>query len=102
MPRSTPAIRQVNIASGAIVDENTLVRAVREGWIAGAGLDVFEREPLPDDSPLWAMDNVLISPHVAGFTPRYDERATAIFVENLGRYLAGEPLLNLVDKARGY
>lgn len=97
-----PSAYLVNIARGAIVDEKTLVRAVREGWIAGAGLDVFEREPLPDDSPLWAMDNVLISPHVAGFTPRYDERATAIFVENLGRYLAGEPLLNLVDKARGY
>ena len=92
----------VNIARGAIVDEQALVRALREGWIAGAGLDVFEREPLPDDSPLWAMDNVLISPHVAGFTPRYDERATALFVENLGRYLSGEPLLNLVDKTRGY
>jgi phosphoglycerate dehydrogenase-like enzyme len=97
-----PSAYLVNIARGAIVDEQALVRAVREGWIAGAGLDVFEREPLPDESPLWAMDNVLISPHVAGFTPRYDERATALFVENLGRYLSGEPLLNLVDKARGY
>ena len=97
-----PSAYLVNIARGAIVDEQALVRAVREGWIAGAGLDVFEREPLPDDSPLWAMDNVLISPHVAGFTPRYDERATALFVENLGRYLSGEPMLNLIDKARGY
>ena len=92
----------VNIARGAIVDEAALVRALSEGWIAGAGLDVFEQEPLPDESPLWAMDNALISPHVAGFTPRYDERATAVFVQNLDRYLSGKPLLNLVDKARGY
>ena len=97
-----PSAYLVNIARGAVVDEAALVRALREGWIAGAGLDVFEREPLPDESPLWAMDNVLISPHVAGFTPRYDERAVALFVENLGRYLSGKPLLNLVDKARGY
>lgn len=92
----------VNIARGPIVDEQALIQALGEGWIAGAGLDVFEREPLPDDSPLWTMENVLISPHVAGFSPRYDERACAVFVENLGRYLSGEPLLNLVDKAIGY
>ena len=97
-----PSAYLVNIARGPILDEQALVRALREGWIAGAGLDVFEREPLPDDSPLWALDNALISPHVAGFTPRYDERAAALFVENLGRYLSGEPLLNLVDRAQGY
>jgi phosphoglycerate dehydrogenase-like enzyme len=97
-----PTAYLVNIARGAIVDEAALVRALREGWIAGAGLDVFEQEPLPADSPLWEMDNVLISPHVAGFTPHYDERAVALFAQNLGRYLDGEPLLNLVDKARGY
>ena len=97
-----PSAYLVNIARGAIVDEAALVRALRKGWIAGAGLDVFEREPLPDDSPLWSMDNVLISPHVAGFTPRYDERAAALFAENLERYLSGKPLLNLVDKNRGY
>lgn len=92
----------VNIARGPIVDERALIQALREGWIAGAGLDVFEEEPLPPDSSLWDMENVLISPHVAGFTPRYDERAVALFAENLSRYLAGAPLLNLVDKARGY
>jgi phosphoglycerate dehydrogenase-like enzyme len=97
-----PSAYLVNIARGAIVDEAALVRALGEGWIAGAGLDVFEREPLPDDNPLWSMDNVLISPHVAGFTPRYDERAAALFAENLERYLSGKPLLNLVDKTRGY
>ena len=92
----------VNIARGPIVDEAALAQAVEQGWIAGAGLDVFEQEPLPADSPLWALENVLISPHVAGFTPRYDERAKALFAENLGRYLSGEPLLNLVDKTQGY
>jgi phosphoglycerate dehydrogenase-like enzyme len=97
-----PSAYLVNIARGPIVDEEALIRALQEGWIAGAGLDVFEREPLPDDSPLWAMENALLSPHVAGFTPRYDERATAVFSDNLGRYLSGKPLLNLVDKARGY
>ena len=97
-----PSAYLVNIARGAVVDEPELVRALREGRIAGAGLDVFEQEPLPDKSPLWSIDNALISPHVAGFTPRYDERAAALFVENMGRYLAGKPLLNLVDKTRGY
>jgi len=97
-----PSAYLVNIARGPIVDEQALIKALDEGWIAGAGLDVFEREPLPDDSPLWTMENALISPHVAGFTPRYNERAAAVFGENLGRYLSGRPLLNLVDKARGY
>jgi len=97
-----PSAYLVNIARGAIVDEAALVRALREGWIGGAGLDVFEQEPLPADSPLWALENALLSPHVAGFTPHYDRRAAALFAENLRRYLAGEPLLNLVDRARGY
>jgi phosphoglycerate dehydrogenase-like enzyme len=63
---------------------------------------VFEQEPLPPDNPLWEMENVLISPHVAGFTPRYDERAVALFAGNMDRFLAGQPLLNQVDKRRGY
>jgi phosphoglycerate dehydrogenase-like enzyme len=97
-----PTAYLINIARGAIVDEAALVRALREGWIAGAGLDVFEKEPLPAESPLWNLENVLMSPHVAGDTPCYDERAVALFAENLARYLAGQPLLNLVDKAKGY
>jgi len=92
----------VNIARGAIVDEAALVHALRERWIAGAGLDVFEQEPLSADSPLWDLESVLISPHVAGFTPHYDQRAAALFVGNLGRYLSGEPLLNRVNKTQGY
>ena len=97
-----PTAYLVNIARGAIVDEAALVHALREGWIAGAGLDVFEQEPLPADSPLWDLESVLISPHVAGFTPHYDQRAAALFVGNLGRYLSGEPLLNRVNKTQGY
>jgi phosphoglycerate dehydrogenase-like enzyme len=92
----------VNIARGDVVDQDALVRALREGWIGGAGLDVFDPEPLPADSPLWGFDNVIISPHVAGFTPRYDDYATDLFAENLRRYLAGEPLLNQVDRRRAY
>jgi len=91
-----------NLARGGLVDETALVEALRQGEIAGAGLDVFEEEPLPADSPLWQMENVIISPHVSGFTPKYDERASDLFAENLRRYLAGEPLLNLVDRERGY
>ncbi len=97
-----PTAYLVNIARGPIVDEAALIQALQEGWIAGAGLDVFEQEPLPNDSPLWDLDNALLSPHVAGFTPCYDERATTLFAENLARYVAGEPLLNRVDKTRGY
>ena len=92
----------VNIARGAIVDEAALVHALEEGWIAGAGLDVFEEEPLPDSSPLWDMENALLSPHVAGFSPHYDERAVDLFARNLARYLAGEPLLNFVDREHRY
>lgn len=97
-----PSAYLVNIARGPIVDEAALIRALRDKWIAGAGLDVFEEEPLPPSSPLWELESALISPHVAGFTPRYDERATALFTRNLDRYVTGEPLLNLVNKARGY
>jgi phosphoglycerate dehydrogenase-like enzyme len=97
-----PTAYLVNIARGKVVDEAALVRALREGWIAGAGLDVFETEPLPPDNPLWDMPNVLLTPHVAGAHERYHERATALFAENLRRYMAGQPLINMVDRARGY
>lgn len=97
-----PSAFLVNIARGGVVDEPALIRALQEGWIAGAGLDVFAQEPLPDDSPLWGMDNVILSPHIAGSTPRYFDRAVDVFAENLRRYLAGEPLINRVDRATGY
>ena len=97
-----PTAFLVNVARGAIVNEADLVRGLKKGWLAGAGLDVYEEEPLPDSSPLWELDNVIMTPHVSGFTPQYDERATDIFAENLRRYLAGEPLLNLVNRSEGY
>ena len=97
-----PTAYLVNIARGGVIDEEALVRALQEGWIAGAGLDVYSREPLPADSPLWRLDNVILSPHVSGFTLNYDEWATDLFAENLRRYLNGEPLFNVVDRERGY
>ena len=92
----------VNVARGGVVDEAALVRALREGWIAGAGLDVFEHEPLSSDSPLWEMTNVIITGHYAGVTPAYDDRAFEVFLDNLRRYRAGQPLRNVVDKRVGY
>jgi D-2-hydroxyacid dehydrogenase (NADP+) len=92
----------INICRGAVVDEAALTRALREGWIAGAGLDVFEREPLPPESELWGMDNVYISAHITGGTARYFERAVPIFCDNLRRYLEGCPLVNAIDPERGY
>lgn len=92
----------VNIGRGATVDEAALVTALQKGWIAGAGLDVTEVEPLPADSPLWAMPNVIITAHYSGATPEYNRRAMAIFLENLRRYVNGEELKNVVDKKLGY
>jgi len=97
-----PTAVLVNIARGAVVVERDLIRALRDGWIAGAALDVFEQEPLPAESPLWDMENVVLTPHISGGTEIYNQRAVAIFCENLRRYLAGEPLQNVVDPARGY
>jgi phosphoglycerate dehydrogenase-like enzyme len=86
----------LNVARGELIDERALVTALKEGWIAGAGLDAFAVEPLPRGSQLWHMENVIVSPHVSGLTGKYDERATALFAENLKRYLDGLPLLNVV------
>jgi phosphoglycerate dehydrogenase-like enzyme len=97
-----PSAYLINIGRGGTVDEQALVRALRAGWIAGAGLDVFAEEPLPPESPLWDMENVIVTAHYAGMTPRYNERAMAIFLDNLRRFRAGAPLRNLVDKRAGY
>ncbi len=91
-----PSAYLVNIARGGVVDENALIAALQNGELAGAALDVFEQEPLPADSPLWNMDNVILSPHVAGFTSRYYECILDLFGQNLRRYLSGAPLLNQV------
>ncbi len=106
-PPRLRAMRQtawlINVARGAIVQEDALLQALREGWIAGAALDVFAQEPLPPDSPLWTAPNVLITPHNSGVQyPDFADETLAQFVENLGRYLRGEPLRNQVDKTAGY
>jgi phosphoglycerate dehydrogenase-like enzyme len=97
-----PTACLINIARGRILDEEALIRALKEGRIAGAGLDVFATEPLPPDSPLWDLNNVIITPHCAGLREDYDLLATRLFCKNLKRYLSGKALLNLVDKVRGY
>ncbi|ADL08514.1 D-2-hydroxyacid dehydrogenase [Thermosediminibacter oceani] len=97
-----PTAYFINIARGAVVDESALIKALKEGWIAGAALDVFEEEPLPPESPLWGMPNVIITPHIAGSSDRYMERAMKVVNENLERYLKNERLINVVDLDRGY
>jgi phosphoglycerate dehydrogenase-like enzyme len=97
-----PSAYFVNIGRGGTVDEAALVEALQNGDIAGAGLDVFEEEPLSEDSPLWTLENVLITAHYAGSTPQYAERFMDIFLDNLQRHKSGAPLLNEVDKALGY
>jgi phosphoglycerate dehydrogenase-like enzyme len=92
----------VNIGRGGTIDEPALIDALQEGRLGGAGLDVFAHEPLPPASPLWTLENVIITSHYAGATPHYHERAMAIFLDNLRRYVAGEPLRNVVDKTLGY
>jgi len=92
----------VNIARGDVVDQDALVSALRAGTIAGAGLDVATPEPLPPESPLWELPNVILTPHVSGYLRGYFPGALAIFADNLGRYLAGTPLRNVVDKKLGY
>jgi len=92
----------INVARGSVVDEKALISALAAGKIAGAALDVFEEEPLSATSPLWQMENVIISPHIAGNSSRYHEKAAALFAENLQRYIEKRPLLNRLERKRGY
>lgn len=92
----------INIGRGAIVDLADLTAALQSGLIAGAGLDVFETEPLPAEHPLWHMENVIITPHVAGTSPRIAERHLATLLKNVRRFAANEPLLNVVDKRKWF
>lgn len=92
----------MNLSRGGIVDEQALVDALRRGAIRGAALDVFRIEPLPADSPLREFDNVLITPHAGSISPRFWERQTDLMVENIGHYLSGGRMRNVVDKDRGY
>ena len=97
-----PGALLIDVSRGGVVDQEALIDALEKGQLAGAALDVFAEEPLPADSPLWEMPKVVISPHVAGLSPHYVERAFTLFKENLRRYIAGEELLNKIDLERGY
>ena len=92
----------INVARGPIVDEAAMIAALQSGHLAGAGLDVTEIEPLPPDSPLWALPNVIITPHVGAQAARRVDDTTDLICENLRRYFAGKKLLNVVDKRLGY
>jgi D-2-hydroxyacid dehydrogenase (NADP+) len=92
----------VNLGRGRLVDQAALTEALVAGRIAGAALDVFEREPLPADSPLWTLPQVIVTPHISGLGSRLWERAVELFARNLRAFVAGEPLVNVVDKRAGY
>ncbi len=92
----------VNVARGRVIDEAALIRALRERWIAGAGLDVTDEEPLPADSPLYTMQNVIVTPHISGLSAHYDQRLTALFADNVRRYRSSQSLRNRYAPERGY
>jgi len=92
----------VNVSRGQLIDEHSLIDGLRAGTIAGAALDVFVDEPLPPDSPFWALPNVIITPHTSGLRPDHWAAATDLFAENIQRFDLGQPLLNVVDKVAGY
>ena len=90
----------INISRGVVVKLDALVEALKAGEIAGAALDVYETEPLPAEHPLWKMENVILTPHVAADNPHVPQRRIDTLRDNLSRYLAGEPVRNIVDKRR--
>jgi phosphoglycerate dehydrogenase-like enzyme len=97
-----PSAYLVAVARGGVIDQAALTAALQEKRIAGAALDVFAEEPLPSNSPLWKMPNVIVTPHVGGMSVHYNQRAINLLIENLKRYLTGAPLLNRFDAQRGY
>jgi phosphoglycerate dehydrogenase-like enzyme len=97
-----PTARFLNVGRGSTVDEAALIAALQNGRLAGAALDVFEEEPLPADSPLWALPNVIVSPHICGDFDGWERASVEIFVDNLARFVRGEPLRNLVDTTLGF
>lgn len=102
LARFQPTARLINVGRGELVVQEDLVEALAAGQLAGAALDVFDTEPLPEASPLWEMSNVLVSPHMSGDTVGWTDELVELFCANLRGYLAGEPLRNVVDKERGY
>ena len=97
-----PTAYFINVSRGAIVDEEALITALEEGWIAGAGIDAFTTEPLPPDNKLWSLTNVIVSSHIAGLTEDTSAITTQLFCRNLDRYLHGKRLLNIVNKKKGF
>lgn len=97
-----PTAFLIDVSRGGIIETKALINALKEQKIAGAALDVFDEEPLPSDSPLWKLPNLMITPHISGNTPYYNERAVELFTENLLRYLADLPLFNRIDLEQGY
>jgi phosphoglycerate dehydrogenase-like enzyme len=102
LQRMRPSARLVNVGRGGLVAEDDLVEALRAGRIAGAALDVFEDEPLKESSPLWEMPGVIVSPHMSGDVIGWRDELVRLFADNLGRYVSGRPLRNVVDKRLGY
>ena len=92
----------INIGRGPVIDENAMIAALKTGKIRGAGLDVFEEEPLSASSPLWKIKNVIITGHYAGYTPYHEDRVVDIFCKNLKLFVKGKKLINVVDKKKGY
>ncbi len=92
----------INVGRGELIDDEALVSALQRGAIGGAALDVFREEPLPSDHPFWKLPNLVLTPHISGYTPNYLRKALDLFEDNLGRYIAGKPLRNVVDKRLGY
>lgn len=97
-----PTAYIVDTSRGGVVDHTALLTVLRDRKIAGAALDVFPEEPLPADNPFWRLSNVILTPHISGNTPNYDERAVTLFAENLQRYVSGLPLYNRFEPERGY
>lgn len=97
-----PGVILADVSRGGVVDQSALHKALNSGQVAGAALDVFEAEPLPDDSPLWALDNVIISPHCSSVYAEWGDASFRLFLDNLGRWVRKEDLVNIVDPARGY
>jgi phosphoglycerate dehydrogenase-like enzyme len=92
----------IDVSKGGIVKQKDVIWALKNKLIGGAALDVFEEEPLPEDSELWSFENVVITPHVAGITKDYAEKVGEFFCENLKRFIKGKELLNLIDLNKGY
>jgi len=97
-----PGAFLLNVSRGAVVDTNALIEAVKSGKLGGAVLDVFEEEPLPVESPLWDLPNVVITPHVAGLSRRFMDGVIDLFIANIERYLKRQELYNLIDARHGY